>query len=159
MTDPKKLISLFKRTHWIIQEQTKGLTHDDSLLQLPFRANSMNWVLGHLANSRNSILKTLGEPPALEGTLAARYKRDSEPVTNHQEAVPLKTLLTAIEESQERILAALMQTTPKMMVATYDEENKFTVGDRLEFLHWHETYHVGQIEILRQLAGTNDKII
>jgi hypothetical protein len=26
-------------------------------------------------------------------------------------------------------------------------------------LHWHETYHVGQLELLRQLAGTDDAII
>ena len=34
-----------------------------------------------------------------------------------------------------------------------------TLGERLVFLHWHETYHVGQLELLRQLAGTNDAVI
>ena len=159
MTDPKKLIPHFQRTHWIIKEQTKGLTHADTLLTLPFRANTMNWVLGHIASNRNRILHTLGEPPALDEALANRYARDSEPVTNTETAVPLTTLLAAIDESQARILAALEKATAEELAVIYDEKHPFTIGDRLEFSHWHETYHVGQLEILRQLAGTDDKII
>lgn len=159
MTDPKKLIPLFERTHWIIEQQTKGLTQADSLLQLPFRANTMNWVLGHVLNGRNTILKQLHEPPALDETLVNRYKRDSEPVTSETEAVPLETLLAAIADSQDRIVAALTQMTEAELDIIYNEERQSTVGDWLEFQHWHETYHVGQLEILRQLAGTDDKII
>ncbi len=159
MTDPQKLISHFQRTHWIIKEQTKGLTHADTLLTLPFRANTMNWVLGHIADNRNGILKTFGEPPALDAALASRYARESEPVTSAEDAVPLAALLAAIDDAQERIVAALENMTDADTAVIYNEKHQFTVGDRLEFLHWHETYHVGQLEILRQLAGTDDKII
>jgi hypothetical protein len=38
-----------------------------------------------------------------------------------------------------------------------DEEE--TAGQQIRFSHWHETYHVGQLELLRQLAGKNDKVI
>jgi uncharacterized damage-inducible protein DinB len=38
-------------------------------------------------------------------------------------------------------------------------ERKTTVGQRVFFLYFHESYHVGQTELLRQLAGKNDKII
>jgi len=34
-----------------------------------------------------------------------------------------------------------------------------TIAERLRFLMWHETYHVGQTEYLRQLAGKGDKVI
>lgn len=52
MTNPKKLAPFFERIHWIIKQQTKGLAHDDSLRQRPFRANTMNWVLGHGLHGR-----------------------------------------------------------------------------------------------------------
>jgi len=159
MTDPQKLIAHFQRTHWIIKEQTKGLTHADTLLTLPFRANTMNWILGHIADGRNGILKTLGELPALDEAQASRYERDSEPVASAEGAVPLETLLTAIDESQTRIVTALEKATMADLDAIYNEKHQFSVGDRLAFLHWHETYHLGQLEILRQLAGTDDKII
>lgn len=159
MTDPQKLIPPFQRTHWIVQQQTKGLTHADSVLQLPFRGNSMNWVLGHLLDNRNKILAVFGEPPALDEVQAARYERDSEPVTNEEDAVAFERLLAAFDDSQERIMAALEKTTQDNLDVIYNESRQTTLGDRLEFLHWHETYHVGQLEILRQLAGTDDKII
>jgi|GEM_PF-5021639 len=33
------------------------------------------------------------------------------------------------------------------------------VGAQLSFLSWHETYHTGQTEYLRQLAGKDDQVI
>jgi hypothetical protein len=33
------------------------------------------------------------------------------------------------------------------------------LGGVLAFLNWHEAYHVGQLELLRQLAGKNDQVI
>ena len=32
-------------------------------------------------------------------------------------------------------------------------------GEGTVFLHFHYTYHVGQLEVLRQLAGKTDKLI
>ncbi|MCH9008517.1 hypothetical protein IIA29_11025 [candidate division KSB1 bacterium] len=32
-------------------------------------------------------------------------------------------------------------------------DEKETVGEKLSFLHFHETYHLGQIGLLRRLAG------
>jgi len=159
LTNPQKLIPLFERTYWIIQQQTKDLTHSDSVLQLPFRGNSMNWILGHIMASRNKMLAVFDEPPALEAAQADRYQRDSEPVTHADDAVSFEILLAAVDDSQKRIVAALKQATIEDLSVIYNEEHNFTVGDRLEFLHWHETYHVGQLEILRQLAGMDDKII
>jgi len=159
MNDPQKLIPLFERTYWIIKQQTKGLTHADSVLQLPFRGNSMNWVLGHIMASRNIVLAVLGESPALEAAQADRYQRDSEPVTHADDAVSFETVLAAVDDSQKRIIAALEKATVEDFAAIHNDEHNFTVGDRLAFSHWHETYHVGQLEILRQLAGTDDKII
>jgi hypothetical protein len=37
--------------------------------------------------------------------------------------------------------------------------NPRPLGGFLAFLDWHESYHVGQLELLRQLAGKVDKII
>jgi uncharacterized damage-inducible protein DinB len=34
-----------------------------------------------------------------------------------------------------------------------------TIGEWLLFFFFHESYHTGQTEIMRQAAGKNDKII
>ena len=157
MTDPKKAIQGFQTTHWIIKNQTKGLNHADSVLQLPFRGNCMNWVVGHLAVYRDKMLKVIGQEGLLNEEETALYTRGSDPIINADYAVAFERLLNAIDESQKRIIAYLEQATTDTLAAIYKEEQ--TVGDRLGGLHWHETYHTGQLELLCQLAGTNDVII
>lgn len=159
MTSPDKLIQLYQRTQWIIAKQTEGLTHADSLLQLPFRGNCLNWVLGHIMVYRDKVLELLGETPILSDSQTQLYRRGSEALTDGEAAVPLEKLLEALKQSGERLVAALGNVTAGRLEAIADEENQRSVGERIEFMQWHETYHVGQLEILRQLAGKNDAII
>ncbi len=159
MTSPDKLIQLYQRTQWIIAKQTEGLTHADSLLQLPFRGNCLNWVLGHIMVYRDKVLGLLGEMPILSDSQTQLYRRGSEALTDGEAAVPLEKLLEALKQSGERLVAALGNVTADRLEAIADEENQRSVGERIEFMQWHETYHVGQLEILRQLAGKNDAII
>ncbi len=119
----------------------------------------MNWVLGHLPVYRDKALELLGESPILSESQVQLYQRGSEALTDGETALPLDTLLAALKQSHEQLVAALGDVAPDQLEAIADEENRRTVGERLEFMHWHETYHVGQLEILRQLAGMNDAII
>ncbi len=159
MISPELLAQLYERTHWVIVKQTEGLTHSDSLLQLPFRSNCLNWVLGHIIVHRDKVLEMLGERPILSEGEKKLYEQGSEPITEGEPAVSLERLLKALEETQERIVATLKQVTADRLEARAEEGRERTVGERLEFLQWHETYHSGQLEILRQLAGKNDAII
>ncbi len=159
MISPEGLIQLYQRTHWIMVKQTDGLTHADSLLQLPFRSNCLNWVLGHIIVYRDKVLEMLGERPILSESEMDLYQRESAPITAEESAVPLERLLLVLEQSQDLIVAALKEVPADRLAASADEANQRTVGERIEFLQWHETYHVGQLEILRQLAGKDDAII
>jgi len=38
-------------------------------------------------------------------------------------------------------------------------ERQVPLGVRLNGFYFHGTYHTGQTDLLRQIAGTNDKII
>jgi hypothetical protein len=159
MTTPEKLSQSFAVTQWIIKKQADGLTHEDTVLQLPFRGNCFNWVLGHIVEHRDQVLEALGEPPILSEAETAVYKTRSEPVTDSQKAVPLARLLSALDEGQERIAAILQHCSVDDLAVIYNDERRQTVSDRIAGLHWHETYHVGQLELLRQLASKNDAII
>jgi len=44
-------------------------------------------------------------------------------------------------------------------MSTYRDRPERPVGFWLFFLYFHDSYHVGQTEILRQATGTDDKII
>ena len=159
MREPEKLIEVLKRNQWVIKAQTDGLSHDECLLQLPFRGNCLNWVLGHIAVHRDKVLPLLGKESVLDEAAVELYRRGSEPIQQGAEALLLGKLLEALDQIQERVAAELGRVSPDELAALYDEERGHSVGDRIEFLLWHETYHVGQLEYLRQLAGKDDTVI
>jgi uncharacterized damage-inducible protein DinB len=155
------LIGGLERNLGIIKAQTEGLSHADSLLQLPFRGNCLNWVLGHMAENRNTMLRFLGGEAILNEAQAERYGYGSEPVCGDADDIlTLEELLTALEQSQRALAARLEEITPEELAR---EGQSFlgttTLGQLIFFLFWHESYHVGQPEYLRQLAGKDDKMI
>ncbi|MBN1316377.1 MAG: DinB family protein [Anaerolineales bacterium] len=155
----KRLIDILARNQSVIESQIDGITHSDSLLQLPFRGNCLNWVLGHLAISRDGMLSALGEKPVLVEKEQEIYARGSDPITDGVRAIPLETLADAMKTSSAKIKTVLDQCAEKDLASPYDLKRNQTLGDWIEFLLWHETYHTGQLEYLRQLTGVNDSVI
>lgn len=139
----------------VIHMQTEGLTHEESLLTPPFRGNSLNWVIGHMIAGRSSALRLLGGTPVWSEQEAAPYVRDSEPIAA-EKAYRLEKLIADLDESQERLESALQDLTAQELGQVNGDR---TLGERLAFAYWHEAYHAGQTELLRQLAGMDDKII
>ena len=161
MHDPGVLANVFKRNDWVLSRQAEGLSHADSLLQTEPRGNCLNYVLGHMLVGRDSVAKFFGLGPLLSEVEKARYDSDVEPVIGgEQGVVELSRLLELLTEATVRIGEALEGLDPKEL----EREEKLgespgTLGSWIEFFGWHDTYHVGQTEFLRQLAGTDDKVI
>ena len=159
MANSKLLEQQYQRDIWVIEQQVNGLSHQESLLQLPFRSNCFNWVLGHIVVHRDKALQALGFDPTLNDNQTQIYKRGSDPILDQESAVPLAILLKALKDSHNTLLAELAEISNKKLDAHWDQENKISLGEHLIFLQWHEAYHIGQLEILRQLAGKDDQII
>jgi uncharacterized damage-inducible protein DinB len=157
----QQLADSFARNVRVIKMQVKGLTHADSLLQPPVRGNCLNWVLGHIAVHRDLILEALGAEKLLPQAAVARYDSGSEPILGDgEEVLPLETLLATIDQGQERIAAVLERNDADVLTREIPfGERTVTAAQHAVFLYFHDTYHVGQTEFLRQLAGTNDKVI
>lgn len=156
-----ELLEAFERNLRILHMQTKGLSHADSLLQLPFRGNCMNWVIGHILVNRENILKTLGEKPLLYEAERAFYTQDSEPIFSDCEgSLQLSEMLSMLDESQSRIIIGLERLKDQQNIeGIQGDEDQPTLSKQIFFSYFHETYHVGQTEMLRQLAGKDDKVI
>src|SRR5260370_25537558 len=107
MINSQDLSNAFARNVSIIKMQTDGLTQEDSLRQIPLHGNCLNWVLGHIAVSRDDVLETLGEPPVMDA-YGVRYKRGSDQVALADEGtLTLEELLNWLDRSQERIATTL----------------------------------------------------
>lgn len=161
MTSIKDFQKILAMESKIIEEQTRDLTHTDSLLQPLPAGNCLNWVLGHLITSQLAIISAIGGIPPFDVNVVARYERDSEPIYGDEPGVlKLPVLLDLLEQ---------VNSTVNTLLGGLDEnafsreiqigERKMTLGWRIFFLHFHFTYHIGQLEYLRQLAGKLDKVI
>ena len=162
MIDTGLLAEAFERNTWIIRAQTEGLDHAACLIQTPYRINCLNWTLGHILDGRGRLLEMAGAEPVLSGDETSRYRRESDPVLEDGPGVlPLQRLLQALDETQARMSAAL----GALDEAAFSEETD--VGDgrmmslaaRFHFGYFHDTYHTGQTELLRQVTGVGDKVI
>lgn len=155
------LVMAYTTSFSIVKMQVEGLTHQDSLIQLPFRGNCLNWVMGHMVVSRGRALQLLDETPIwTDEAITARYNFNSEPITSDDDPLvqPFDKIMADYAVSQERLMAAFDKLPPDRL----DEEimeGRSTLGKYLAFLGWHDGYHAGQTEYLRQLAGKDDKVV
>ena len=158
--DAESLIKKFKLTFYIINRQTEGITNAESVIQPPVRGNCMNWILGHILAERNYVLDLLHADPVLDKAETERYQRESSPVTGLEDGLPFDSLLERLKMSQKRIEDGL-KTIGEERLAETGTAGSHTdqVGALIAYIHWHETYHTGQFELLRQMAGKNDKVI
>jgi hypothetical protein len=138
---------------WLINKLTDGLTHAESVLQPPFPANCLNWILGHILSRRNTALTLLQAKPIWDDAILSLYKTGSAPIANEQEGRHWDDLLADLAESRLRLEAALQASTGDDLarIAETDRGTK-PVWEHLAELHWHETYHMGQLEILRAMV-------
>jgi hypothetical protein len=154
-------IRLMNIEHNVIHAQTDGLTQADTLIQPQPSGNCMNWVLGHLLENQVTVLNLLDvEPPVFNQDLAI-YQRESERLTADGPGVlTLERLLELLDAAHRALIARLATMSDANFAAEIPfRDRKVTLGWRIFFLHFHYTYHLGQLELLRQLAGKTDPVI
>jgi uncharacterized damage-inducible protein DinB len=161
MHDTKVLANVFRRNMGVIKRQAEGLSHADSLLQPEARGNCLNFILGHILVYRGILTEMLGLERVVPKAETERYERESEPITADGEGVlQLARLLELLAQAGDTLSNAVEGLSAEdLNKEVVVGESNTTVGQRLEFYGWHETYHVGQTEYLRQLAGPDDKVI
>ena len=146
----------FGMTHWFLAKGLEGISHDDSLKPSP-TGQTINWLVGHLADARNGTLRVLtGEPAWPDGELA-RYKRGQGVFENPEDALPLSELADRFNRVQEKLIAAVGAVTPeraaeKAPFSPVGNPNE-TMGSLLSVLAFHEVYHLGQVGMLRRIVG------
>jgi uncharacterized damage-inducible protein DinB len=161
MITAKEYQSMLEGNLELIKEQIKDVSDSEMLIQPPNGGNCMLWTLGHLTESLIPILRFLdGKKP--EGlTDLSRFERGSEPILG-----PEAGLMTASElmTAYEVLHQAVLEKLEPMTDADFDEEvpgfgRPARRGWMLFFMEFHHAYHIGQLELLRNLAGHTEKVI
>lgn len=139
----------------LIQNHIEGVTDTESLLQPPFDANCMNWVLGHIISRRQSSLEALGSEPLWGEQRMRIYITGSDPITSADRAVSFRTLREALQHSNERLRAALEHASAEQLEQlVVNDRGEKSAAEHLEGFLWHETYHIGQLDLLQAFINS-----
>ncbi len=143
--------------NYTFHKNTDGVSHEESLVQPHQGGNCLNWVVGHLATTRDRTRGILGLEPVLGSEEHPVYARSSEPLTDTSKAEPFDRLLAAFSQGQDDIIAAVAALTPEQLAApapfSPGNNSEETIGTLLAGLVFHEAYHIGQTGVLRRIAG------
>jgi uncharacterized damage-inducible protein DinB len=149
-------------TQGVIRTNTKGLSHEDSLVQPSPAGNCLNWVVGHLMTVYDGVLPLLGQQPVLGTEVLKHYARGGQPIRDSSEALDFQQLLAAMNEAAERVDAGLAALSPDLLdqpAPTSPSGNPDeTVRTLLTTVMWHQAYHTGQTGVLRRIAGKEGAI-
>lgn len=148
------LIDSYDSNSWLIHRLCDGISDDESVLQPPFPANCMNWILGHMLGSRHIALGYLETDSFWSVASFERYRTGSPPVTDGRDAVPFATLMGYVDSSAELLKTRLAKCKAAYLGETID--TRFGPQGRskaIDGLHWHETFHLGQLDLLKAMIA------
>jgi uncharacterized damage-inducible protein DinB len=152
------LVTQYRYAAFTFSGNLAGLSEDDGLSPPVPAGNCINWVAGHIVQSRGGTLQVLGQALPFAGTKYDRYKRGTEPIFAATGTVSLAEMLTDYAATDAALQAGILALTPQILVskAPFSPGNneKETVGSLLAGLVFHESYHAGQLGVLRRLAGS-----
>ena len=155
------LTKLYEMSFGAINRNLEGVSHEESLVRPP-AGNCLNWVLGHIVLYRGTMLKLIGRRPLLEGERADLYRRGSHP-DGSEHYLDLATLRGLLSDAHQELIPALAAMTDEELAANVPEDFNRpplagSIGNALARLSFHESYHAGQIGLLRRIAGKEGAI-
>ena len=142
----------------LIHRFVDGITHEESVLQLPFEHNCMNWILGHIVTNRSHVLETVGAQHSWQEEVRALYHTETPPIDPEGPSIQIETLVGYLDESVDLLEAALENVSDEYLA----EKHSNYRGEKTRYahatgFHWHETFHLGQLEILKAFIQSKRK--
>jgi hypothetical protein len=153
-----ELMNLYEFSYGAITRNLDGISQEESLFSPEPAGNCINWVLGHVVTARNTVLTLAGGNPILTSDAAGHYRRGSAPIEAGDPVLDLGTLRGLLADSQQQLLPALVALSHEALELPVPEAIRRppltgSIGTALARLAFHESYHNGQLGLLRRLAG------
>jgi len=126
---------------------------DGDWLARPGEGNHAQWLLGHLAATRRWALREMGQTSEHE-PWEQHFGMGARPTPLSDDIAP--AMLREVFVKTGQVLAQHLATLDDAAVAAPFRkfpDGSNTLSGGLHFLHFHESYHLGQIGLIRRLVG------
>jgi uncharacterized damage-inducible protein DinB len=153
MKTQQAIAQQFGFVYRMIEVNTERMTAEQSLAQSTPGGNCANWIVGHLTNVQNDLMKGLGEAPVWESDQLVNA--GWEPITGPRQAIAWETMRDRLIGSRERCVAAIANLSDQQMAEQVPHPfgGTTTRAEALSLAAFHQAYHAGQLAIARRVAG------
>ena len=148
----RPLSEIFALNTGLLHKCVKDLTEADALRRVDERANNVVFIALHMADARFHLAGWLG----LE--MENPFGRFAE--VRHIDEVEEFPTLAEVLEAWDRVSEAFLAHLPTLEAETLQSPAPFDLPmgegrlrDTLAFMAQHESYHIGQLSILRKQLG------
>ncbi len=136
----------------IIKLNCEGIDEQQALYRLNGSA-SVNWLVGHMLRSRSDALQLAGAARIDDVNSDLYYRPRHESAESEGDPATLSELLQRFQTSHEEFLKRMT-----VCIENADADKRMQIVKDFAFRSFHESYHVGQIAILRRAVGLQGKI-
>jgi hypothetical protein len=110
----------------------------------------MNWILGHIVTNRSHVLETLKVQHAWKLEVRKLYHTETPPIWPESNSVQFDVLIQYLNESLALLKFGLDAISDEQLEETHTNyRGEKTRYAHITGFHWHESFHLGQLEILK----------
>lgn len=145
--------NLIRLNNKVARARTAGFTEADWRHQIR-DSSSAAWIVGHLTTYRRRQLRALGLD-APEQSHEVYFAKETRPGDIPADLTGEK-VLAEFEQAGEQLACALDKVTPEQAVQSTGTKlfnGAETIGATATTWLWHETYHIGQLGLIRKALG------
>lgn len=146
-------LQLDLHTRWFLRA-LENVSDTQSNTRMSDHFNTIKWVAGHLLNSRlTSISRIAGIQP--DESYKMLFARGSTIDTNN-EYPEIDEIISRWQLLSPQLSENILNLAPEVLTAKAAFQapiNDDTIGGALSFLLSHEAFHIGQLSVLRKVAG------
>ena len=143
---------LFTLTARLTKRNLTDITEEDALITVN-GSSSANWIVGHIVLSRSDLLEEIGVERHHTKSELQYYIATHEQEVRVGEALTLETLVKKLLDCNEKFCDSVWS---KLESITGDDYMKMEKA--IHFMHFHESYHVGQLGLMRRVIGKEGMI-
>ena len=149
----KKIIEDYDFHTKLIHRFVDGISHEESLLQPPFEANCLNWVMGHIVTNRSHTLEVFGITHNWQNEVRPLYDIGSPPIKPESKAIHLDVLLQYLDQSQTMLNSRLEAISSEELIGSFTNyRGEKSLHKHANEFHWHEAFHLGQLDLLNAMV-------
>jgi hypothetical protein len=138
----------FQLTSKALEYNLDGISDEESFIYAESGGNTVNWVVGHIIATRDTLLERVNTQQVLTASERTRYQRGSEPIEKYDEGIIQLSRMRGDLGKSNTIMTEMFDKLENGEIPLNEE-----LGIEIAGILFHEAYHVGQVAILRRFLG------